>query len=513
MQGVESSPLEEIQKLLLRGKREEAVECAVAEKQYALALLIASVCDHSTYYAVARCFVDKALPSGTPLHTVAALFADQIQISDDDVDTPASDFWRDSTENLYSSWRSHLASILSNQTEGWKKIVISLGDQLRSQGKIHAAHFCYLISGYAITSYNNPSSRLVLLGCDHTLDIHQTLTTLDSLEGYERLEALEWAKRKGNPHAVISTLQPLKLKYASILADHGFEKAAKAYVDSIRKCTGIENAQEFDSSTTPYSSEFVEALDILEDRLCDSMGLPNEMKNSKSKKSISLPSVFSNLLGGGTSKKKESDSKVPAPEQVVDVANESTIEDETHNISFVSATSNLLDTTAKSHQNTVQASGQNLQFTSPQPNKVSDANYAAFQSPASTVKNEPKKTFPAYQSPDFSKNAPEKEEPKNISTATPLFSPYKPPAAKQINSDNQEKNPSIEFNKPTPAMNNPLHKGPNPVEQISSAQPKDPKRAPNSAPIKSISNSEPTTSAPKSSPVKPQKEEAPNSGE
>ena len=346
----QAASLEQIQSLLLRGKREEAVDCALAGNHYTLALLIGSVCDQSTYYAVAKAFVDKTLPLGTPLHTVTSLFANnQTQPS-----TINRDFWKHSAESLCNTWRSHLASILSNQTQGWKKVVISLGDELISQNKCHAAHFCYLVSGCPSASPQDRSSRLVLLGCDHTLNMNKELQTKDSLEGYERTEALEWAKRKGNPHAVITTLQPFKLKYALILADRGLLNASKAYVDNIRKCTGIINAQDFDTSSprTPYSVEFAKELDILEDRLCVSMGIPNDNQNNKSRKSMNLPSVFTKLVGGSTSDLKESEASIPVPVNLVDDADQ---EDDL-NMSFVSATSNILDVTAKSHPNVYRAS-------------------------------------------------------------------------------------------------------------------------------------------------------------
>ena len=157
----------------MRGKREDAVKCALTGKHYALALLIASVCDHSTYHAVARCFVDKALATGSPLHTVASLFSNQMESADSN--STISNFWKDSSENLHETWQHHLASILSNQTQGWKKIVVALGDKLLQIGKCHAAHFCYLVAGCPVTSETDPSSRLVLLGCDHRFVMHHWL--------------------------------------------------------------------------------------------------------------------------------------------------------------------------------------------------------------------------------------------------------------------------------------------------------------------------------------------------
>jgi hypothetical protein len=62
----------------------------------------------------------------------------------------------------------------------------------------------------------------------------------ESFESFKLTEAWEWAKRKGNSKAVISMLQPFKLKCAEILVDFGFEKEAKKYIDNIRKCNGLK---------------------------------------------------------------------------------------------------------------------------------------------------------------------------------------------------------------------------------------------------------------------------------
>jgi len=341
-QGFEASSLEEIQTLLMRGKREEAVKRALTGKHYALALLIASVCDHSTYHAVARCFVDKALAAGSPLHTVAALFANQMDSTD--MDSTISNFWKDSTQNLRETWQLHLASILSNQTQGWKKIVVSLGDKLLENDLCHAAHFCYLVAGCPVTSETNPSSRLVLLGCDHRFTMHQALTTNESIEGYKRTEALEWAKRKGNPNAVISALQSFKLKYATILADHGLEELSKEYTDSIRKCTGLDNTTNADS-VLPYPANFAQDLTILEDRLCLSMGIKNERPQKKSSKVLSLPWRLSKIVGSDKSRLKTA----VQPTAEINFSNDpKEMEDDINlsNLTFASARTNLVDITS-----------------------------------------------------------------------------------------------------------------------------------------------------------------------
>lgn len=111
-----SNDMKEVQDLLLRGERESAVSEALDNKNYALALLIASFCDRTTYQIVARRFADEALPQGSPLHTVSLLFSENIEIPPNDEladPTMQSSFWYDdSYDNLSSNWRQQLASIM-----------------------------------------------------------------------------------------------------------------------------------------------------------------------------------------------------------------------------------------------------------------------------------------------------------------------------------------------------------------------------------------------------------------
>ena len=111
-----SNDMNEVQSLLLRGERESAVSEALDNRNYALALLIASFCDRTTYQIVARRFADEALPRGSPLHTVSLLFSENIEIPPNDEladPTMQSSFWYDgSYDNLSSNWRQQLASIM-----------------------------------------------------------------------------------------------------------------------------------------------------------------------------------------------------------------------------------------------------------------------------------------------------------------------------------------------------------------------------------------------------------------
>uniref|UniRef100_A0A6S8TR00 Protein transport protein sec16 n=1 Tax=Chaetoceros debilis TaxID=122233 RepID=A0A6S8TR00_9STRA len=334
------SCLEESQQLLLRGKREEAVMCALSGGDHALALLIASLCGPSTYQTAAKYYIEKCLQPGTPLYTATTLFANQIQ-SEDDMEDHLSKFWDDCSDSLGGTWQCHLATILSNQTRGWKKNIVALGDQLLYLGNTNAAHFCYLVGGRPVTTHTDPSARLVLVGCDHRKDENLSLATNESCEAYLRTEALEWAKRKGNPNAVITPFQPFKLCYATLLADYGLQGSAKKYVDSVRKCTGTELDNTARASRSKasniYPEDFLKSLDTFEDRLCISLGIPNKNAQKKSSTKFGLTGVLSKIV-----------SKAKHDESFHDALNtEVSFDDEgIGNESFVSATSNILDTTS-----------------------------------------------------------------------------------------------------------------------------------------------------------------------
>lgn len=331
-----SSSLEAVQSLLLRGQREEAVSSALDCKNYALALLVASMCDPDCYRATARRFADEALMKGSPLHTTALLFSGQLQPPKNDMldrSGSSASFWRDSSQKLKQTWRFHLATILSNRTLGWERIVMSLGDRLLHIGHVPAAHFCYMVCGLSITPAWHPSARLVLVGCDHIDEMNTSLQSREGTESFERTEAFEWAKRRGNPHAAVSVLQPFKLTYAKLLADYGFEEQALQYIETIRQCAGLDaiepataspkgrKAPPSAQSALIITEEFKNDLFVFEDRICESLGVTPSWKSVDSPKKNSVSRAFENVSSalwgkktskGGTTLEAEKIQEAPA---------------------------------------------------------------------------------------------------------------------------------------------------------------------------------------------------------
>lgn len=212
----------------MRGERDDAVDEALASGEFAMALLVASMCGREKYQHAAQQYADKVLMPGSPLHTVAMLLTGQIG---------SSSSWGGNPIELCNTWRVHLAAILSNRTDGWNRVVLSLGDRLLELGETHAAHFCYMVCGCSVASPLRPDSRLTLLGCN-LVPVDVTLTTSGSIQAYTYTEAYEWAKRRGNSNAAIQSLQPFKLRYAMLLADLGYKQAARRYIDTILECMG-----------------------------------------------------------------------------------------------------------------------------------------------------------------------------------------------------------------------------------------------------------------------------------
>jgi hypothetical protein len=249
--------LESVQNLLLRGKRTEAVKEAISGRDFATALLVASMCGRETYQNAAKQYAEQVFFPGSPLYTVALLFAGELQAPMTGV---ASSHWGGDSSELIHTWKRHLAAIISNRTVGWDRIVLSLGDRLKECDDVQAAHFCYMVSGGALSNPVHQDSRIALLGCDHTDSKNCALMTEDAIFAYDRTESYEWAKRRGNPDAAIESFQPFKLVYAMLLADLGHEDTAELLCHSVRQCSNFELTELLEKPA------YHNVLDLFEDR-------------------------------------------------------------------------------------------------------------------------------------------------------------------------------------------------------------------------------------------------------
>lgn len=140
-----------IEKLLVLGKREEAVELALEQEDYALALLAASLCDMNVYQRVVRQLASKRFsPASSALQTFALLSCNQggsapifqspavkpaaFQISDKLGSTAASTQNQSTTELLHN-WRQNVALLLSTKTQDWQLLLIRLAQRLQTEAR------------------------------------------------------------------------------------------------------------------------------------------------------------------------------------------------------------------------------------------------------------------------------------------------------------------------------------------------------------------------------------------
>jgi len=225
--------MERIQNLLLKGKRRQAVDEAIACRDFATAMLVASMCDTDTYKRAARAYAERVFVAGSPMQTVSMLFSGCLQSAQ------RSSHWGIDSPELNSTWKKHLAAIISNRTVGWDRIVLSLGDRLQEIGNVSAAHFCFMVCGCPFKNPTDEGTRIALLGCDHITKSNLALLSEEAIAAYDRTEAYEWAKRRGNTSAVIHSFIPYKLIYASHLTDLDLGEKSVLVSESIRHCAGI----------------------------------------------------------------------------------------------------------------------------------------------------------------------------------------------------------------------------------------------------------------------------------
>ena len=99
--------------------------------------------------------------------------------------------------------------------------------------------------------------------------MNQMLMTPQSIQSFERTEAFEWARRRGNRKTHIPSLQPYKLRYAELLTDFGHEELARKYLLSVHSCIGLglDNKAVDNPYEASQDSNFIESLKLLDDRI------------------------------------------------------------------------------------------------------------------------------------------------------------------------------------------------------------------------------------------------------
>ena len=127
-----------IEELLLKGKREDAVQIAVQHKDWALAMLIAGNCKVETYQEVIKSYAEETFPTSSPMHFLSMLYSNQansaVRCGGRKLNAFAGD--RDDHSRGGLLWRKNLAALLSNKTPVWQELVTSIGDRLLIDEKV-----------------------------------------------------------------------------------------------------------------------------------------------------------------------------------------------------------------------------------------------------------------------------------------------------------------------------------------------------------------------------------------
>uniref|UniRef100_A0A671XH12 Protein transport protein sec16 n=1 Tax=Sparus aurata TaxID=8175 RepID=A0A671XH12_SPAAU len=176
---------ERFRELLLFGRKKDALEAAMKGGLWGHALLLASKMDNRTHARVMTRFANS-LPINDPLQTVYQLMSGRM---------PASATC--CGEEKWGDWRPHLAMVLSNLTHTLDldtRTITTMGDTLASKGLIDAAHFCYLMAQVGLGVYTKKSTKMVLIGSNHSLPFYHFATN----EAIQRTEAYEYAQSLGS---------------------------------------------------------------------------------------------------------------------------------------------------------------------------------------------------------------------------------------------------------------------------------------------------------------------------
>ncbi|XP_025111637.1 uncharacterized protein LOC112574654 isoform X3 [Pomacea canaliculata] len=206
---------------LLYGHKKEALDWAMKHNLWGHALFLASKMDTRTHANVMTRFANTAMRMNDPLQTLYQLMSGRQPAS---VTNMVDERWGD--------WRPHLAMILSNHSnrpELVKKSVVTLGDTLATKHCLHASHFCYLMAEVDFGSFLKKTSKLVLIGSNHNLQLGE----FASNAAIQCTEVYEYAQSLGNARFTLPQFQVYKFLYACRLAEYGLAQEAFNYCEVI----------------------------------------------------------------------------------------------------------------------------------------------------------------------------------------------------------------------------------------------------------------------------------------
>ncbi|XP_069465688.1 protein transport protein Sec16A isoform X2 [Ambystoma mexicanum] len=213
---------ERFRELLLYGRKKDALESAMKHGLWGHALLLASKMDSRTHARVMTRFANS-LPINDPLQTVYQLMSGRMPAAS----TCCGD-------EKWGDWRPHLAMVLSNLTNNLDvetRTITTMGDTLASRGLLDASHFCYLMAQVGFGVYTKKTTKLVLIGSNHSLPFLR----FSSNEAIHRTEAYEYAQSLGTQPCSLPNFQVFKFIYACRLAEVGLAAQAFHYCEVISR--------------------------------------------------------------------------------------------------------------------------------------------------------------------------------------------------------------------------------------------------------------------------------------
>ncbi|XP_063492817.1 protein transport protein Sec16A isoform X13 [Symphalangus syndactylus] len=213
---------ERFRELLLYGRKKDALESAMKNGLWGHALLLASKMDSRTHARVMTRFANS-LPINDPLQTVYQLMSGRMPAAS----TCCGD-------EKWGDWRPHLAMVLSNLNNNMdveSRTMATMGDTLASKGLLDAAHFCYLMAQVGFGVYKKKTTKLVLIGSNHSLPFLKFATN----EAIQRTEAYEYAQSLGAQTCPLPSFQVFKFIYSCRLAEMGLATQAFHYCEAIAK--------------------------------------------------------------------------------------------------------------------------------------------------------------------------------------------------------------------------------------------------------------------------------------
>ncbi|KAM3196795.1 hypothetical protein ACQJBY_072479 [Aegilops geniculata] len=217
---------QEVQNLLVSGKRKDALQYAQEGQLWGPALILALQLGDQFYADTVKKMAYCHFKSGSPLRTLCLLIAGQpadVFKPENPVDANYATLHTQQQPaegtpvGMLNDWQQNLAIITANRTKADELVITHLGDCLwKERNEVAAAHSCYLVAELNIDPYSE-SARMCLVGADHL----RCPRTFSSPEAIQRTELYEYAKVLGNSQYILLPFQPYKLIYAYMLVEVG----------------------------------------------------------------------------------------------------------------------------------------------------------------------------------------------------------------------------------------------------------------------------------------------------